>query len=171
MRTSAIALVVVTLAALPALANDTSAELSTGGLIFVRNDDVEMLSEDLAISAREVSVRYRFLNRSDKDVTVLVAFPMPDIQVIGPDDITSVPTEDIRRVVARHGVARLTSRETYRCVSIAMEGGASWLMNIGWSVCDLNCHPSSASSTQSFIRSAISIGGLDCGAGGRTTAP
>jgi hypothetical protein len=94
MRTSAIALVVVTLAALPALANDTSAELSTGGLIFVRNDDVEMLSEDLAISAREVSVRYRFLNRSDKDVTVLVAFPMPDIQVIGPDDITSVPTED-----------------------------------------------------------------------------
>jgi hypothetical protein len=94
MRTSAIALVVVTLAALPALANDTSAELSTGGLIFVRNDDVEMLSEDLAISAREVSVRYRFLNRSDKDVTVLVAFPMPDIQVVGPDDITSVPTED-----------------------------------------------------------------------------
>lgn len=45
MRTSAIALVVVTLAALPALANDTSAELSTGGLIFVRNDDVEMPSE------------------------------------------------------------------------------------------------------------------------------
>jgi len=84
---------------LPALANDTSAELSTGGLIFVRNDDVEMPSEDLAISAREVSVRYRFLNRSDKDVTVLVAFPMPDIQVVGPDDITSVPTDE-RRVVA-----------------------------------------------------------------------
>ena len=101
MRTSAIALVVVTLAALPALANDTSAELSTGGLIFVRNDDVEMLSEDLAISAREVSVRYRFLNRSDKDVTVLVAFPMPDIQVVGPDDIMSVPTDDMRRGVAR----------------------------------------------------------------------
>ena len=150
---------------MPALANDTSAELSTGGLIFVRNDDVEMPSEDLAISAREVSVRYRFLNRSDKDVTVLVAFPMPDIQVIGPDDITSVPTDDMRRVVARR------SAETYRRVSIAMEGGASWLMNIGWSVCDLNCHPLSGSSTQSFNRSAISIGGLDCGAGGRTTAP
>jgi len=51
MRTSAIALAVALLAALPALANDTSAELSTGGLIFVRNDDVEMLSEDLTISA------------------------------------------------------------------------------------------------------------------------
>ena len=94
MRVSAIALAVVTLAALPAFANDTSAELSTGGLVFVRNDDVEMLSEDLAISAREVSVRYRFLNRSDKDVTVLVAFPLPDIQVEGQDDIISVPTED-----------------------------------------------------------------------------
>jgi Domain of unknown function (DUF4424) len=94
MRTSAIALAVATLAALPALANDTSAELSTGALVFVRNDDVEMLSEDLAISAREVSVRYRFLNRSDKDVTVLVAFPLPDIQVEGPDDVISVPTED-----------------------------------------------------------------------------
>jgi hypothetical protein len=94
MRTWAIALAFVTLAALPALANDTSAELSTGGLIFVRNDDVDMLSEDLTISAREVSVRYRFLNRSDQDVTVLVAFPMPDIQVEGPDDIISVPTED-----------------------------------------------------------------------------
>jgi Domain of unknown function (DUF4424) len=94
MRVSAIALAVVTLAALPAFANDTSAELSTGGLVFVRNDDVEMLSEDLAISAREVSVRYRFLNRSDKDVPVLVAFPLPDIQVEGQDDIISVPTED-----------------------------------------------------------------------------
>ena len=58
MRRSAIAVAVATLAALPALANDTSAELSTGGLVFVRNDDVEMLSEDLLISAREVSVRY-----------------------------------------------------------------------------------------------------------------
>jgi hypothetical protein len=134
----------------------------------VRNDDVEMLSEDLAISVREVSVRFRFLNRSDKDVAVLVAFPMPDIQVEGPDDIISVPTEG---PVARHGGARLTSRQTYRRVSIAMDGGASWLMNTGWSVCDLNCHPLFASSTQSFTRSAISIGGLDCGAGGRTTAP
>jgi hypothetical protein len=52
------------------------------------------VSEDLAISAKEVSVRYRFFNNSDKDVTVLVAFPMPDILVEGPDEIVSVPTED-----------------------------------------------------------------------------
>ena len=37
-----------------------------------------MRSEDLFISAREVHVRYRFFNSSPRDVTVLVAFPMPD---------------------------------------------------------------------------------------------
>jgi uncharacterized protein DUF4424 len=94
MRTSAIALAIAAIAAVPALANDTSAELTTGGLIFVRNENVEMLSEDLAISTKEVSVRYRFFNKSDKDVTVLVAFPMPDIHVEGPDEIIAVPTED-----------------------------------------------------------------------------
>jgi len=38
-------------------------------------------------------------------------------------------------------------------------------------MCDLNCQPLSASSAHSLIKSAISIGGLVCGAGGRTAAP
>ena len=94
MRTSAIALAIAAVAAIPALANDSTAELTTGGLIFVHNEDVELTSEDLAISAKEVSVRYRFFNKSEKDVTVLVAFPMPDITVEGPDQNISVPAED-----------------------------------------------------------------------------
>jgi hypothetical protein len=77
----AIAFVVATAAAAPALANDSSAELTSGGLVFVRNDNIEMRSEDLRISAKEVSVRYRFFNKSDKAATVLVAFPMPEIKV------------------------------------------------------------------------------------------
>src|SRR5215510_3800268 len=81
-------------ALVPAWANDSSAELATGGLIFVRNDNVEMRSEDLTISAKEVQVRYRFFNKSDKTVTVLVAFPMPEIKVDGPDDNISLPTDD-----------------------------------------------------------------------------
>jgi len=81
-------------ALVPAWANDSSAELATGGLIFVRNDNVEMRSEDLTISAKEVQVRYRFFNKSDKNVTVLVAFPMPEIKVDGPDVSVSLPTED-----------------------------------------------------------------------------
>ena len=91
---SAIALAVAMAAAVPALANDSSAELTTGGLVFVRNDNVEMQSEDLRISAKEIHVRYRFFNKSDKPVTVLVAFPMPEIKVDEQDQIISVPTED-----------------------------------------------------------------------------
>jgi Domain of unknown function (DUF4424) len=100
MRISAFALGLAAAAAVPALANDTTAELSTGGLIFVRNESVEMQSEELAISAKEISVRYRFVNKSDKDVTVLVAFPMPDVHVDGPDEVVTVPTEDPLNLLA-----------------------------------------------------------------------
>jgi Domain of unknown function (DUF4424) len=77
-----------------AWANDSTAELATGGLVFVRNDNVEMRSEDLTISVKEVQVRYRFFNKSDKAVTVLVAFPMPEIAVDGPDNNIALPTDD-----------------------------------------------------------------------------
>lgn len=63
----------------PAAANDSSAELRAGGLVFVPNEVISMVSEDLFISEKEVKVRYLFRNTSDKDVTVLVAFPMPDL--------------------------------------------------------------------------------------------
>ena len=79
MRNVAVALLIAVAATFPARANDSTAELSTGGLVFVQNDDIEMRSEDLFISAAEIRVRYRFFNKSAKDVTVLVAFPMPDV--------------------------------------------------------------------------------------------
>ena len=95
MRKATIAMVAATLAATaPALSNDSTAELATGGLVFVRNDNVEMRSEELSISAKEVSVRYRFFNKSGSNVTVLVAFPMPEIRVDGPDANISLPTEE-----------------------------------------------------------------------------
>jgi hypothetical protein len=78
----------------PALANDSTAELATGGLIFVQNPDVEMRSEDLYISTSEIRVRYRFFNKSDRDITVPVAFPMPEIRIEHQDQNISVPTED-----------------------------------------------------------------------------
>lgn len=67
-------------AATPAMANDTMAELKTGGLVFVRSDVVTMEKEDLFISLDEVRVAYRFRNTSDEDVEAVVAFPMPDIE-------------------------------------------------------------------------------------------
>jgi hypothetical protein len=95
MHKATIAILAASLAATaPTLANDSTAELATGGLVFVRNDNVEMRSEELSISAKEVSVRYRFFNKSGSNVTVLVAFPMPEIRVDGPDANMSLPTED-----------------------------------------------------------------------------
>ncbi|GLQ54563.1 DUF4424 domain-containing protein [Devosia nitrariae] len=62
-----------------ALANDTAAVLSTGGLQFVVDPDIAMVSEDLYISAEEIRVTYIFRNEGKADRNVLVAFPMPDI--------------------------------------------------------------------------------------------
>ena len=66
--------------AAPALANDTMAELKTGGLAYVRTGDISMDQEKLFISATEVRVDYVFENTSDKDVESVVAFPMPDVK-------------------------------------------------------------------------------------------
>ena len=88
------ALLDTSIAAVPAHANDTSAALATGGLVFVRNPDVTMRSERLIISPAEVQVRYAFFNESDRDVTNLVAFPMPDITFSGPDENIAIPTEN-----------------------------------------------------------------------------
>jgi hypothetical protein len=62
-----------------AFANDSIAELGTGGIILSRSDAVSMLSEDLKISLDEITVDYVFRNQTDQDVNAFVAFPMPDI--------------------------------------------------------------------------------------------
>lgn len=74
----------------PALANDSIAELKTGGLSLVRSDVIVMEREDLFISKDEVRVSYRFRNPSDRDIDTIVAFPMPDIQV-NPYGDTALP--------------------------------------------------------------------------------
>ena len=79
------------LSAAPALANDTMAELKTGGLTFVRTPEVEMTKEALFISPSEIRVDYVFTNTSDKDVSSLVAFPMPDI---GGDPYANIAIDD-----------------------------------------------------------------------------
>jgi hypothetical protein len=90
LRKIGLALLMAGLAA-PALANDTTAELATGGLIFVRSDQVAMESEDLYISPSEVRVKYQFRNRGENDIESVVAFPMPDIKA-DPYSQVSIPT-------------------------------------------------------------------------------
>ena len=89
------------LAAAPAavMANDSTAELRTGGLVLTKTTAIEMRSEDLFISATEVKVRYVFRNTSAADVTTTVAFPMPDITTDGIDDMISIPTEDPQNIL------------------------------------------------------------------------
>ena len=74
-------------------ANNSTAELATGGLLFVQNPHVEMRSEDLFVAASEIRVRYVFFNKTDRAVTVLVAFPLPEIRS-DMDSTPSLPTDD-----------------------------------------------------------------------------
>ena len=76
--------------AAPALANDSTAELGTGGLILSRSDAIAMQREDLFISAEKVTVDYVFHNNTDKDVEAIVAFPMPDIAG-DPEEMPAIP--------------------------------------------------------------------------------
>ncbi len=98
MRPFLCALALSALSAAPLLANDSSAELGAGGLVLTRNDDIEMRSEDLFISAGQVRVNYVFFNRASRDVTIHVAFPMPD--VTGSEEPLSIPTEEPENILA-----------------------------------------------------------------------
>ena len=65
-----------------AVANDSVAERAAGGLVLKQSADIDMVSEDLFISADEVRVRYVFRNRAPQDVRVTVAFPLPDHDLV-----------------------------------------------------------------------------------------
>src|SRR5690348_6243565 len=76
-----------------ALANDSAAELSIGGLTFSRTTDVSMESEELKISPQAVTVRYRFVNHRPTPVTLTVAFPLPDVDLSEIENI-AFPSDD-----------------------------------------------------------------------------
>jgi len=76
--------------ALPALANDSTAELSAGGLQLVRSEEIRLVSEDLFVSADAVRVTYHFLNTADSPITTIVAFPLPPIDAVVPEEMNIV---------------------------------------------------------------------------------
>ncbi len=76
---------------LAASANDSMAELKTGGITYVRSDAVRMLREDLSISMDQIDVDYVFQNTTDADVESLVAFPMPDIVPVPYESEVAIP--------------------------------------------------------------------------------
>ncbi len=79
--------------AFPALANDSTGYLAVGGLVLTRTADIEMRSEELFVSEKEIRVRYRFFNSSKADIETLVAFPIPDLPA-AVDNEYAVPAPD-----------------------------------------------------------------------------
>lgn len=76
--------------AAPAAANDSIAELSTGGLVLTDSAEIEMAREDLRISPEAVAVDYVFRNRTPRDIAATVAFPMPEVGG-DPGRMTAIP--------------------------------------------------------------------------------
>lgn len=75
-----------------AAANDSTAEMTTGGLVLKTNRNIDMVEEDLFVSTREIRVNYIFRNRARTDESTIVAFPMPDrdLSQEGESDISYV---------------------------------------------------------------------------------
>jgi hypothetical protein len=66
-------------ATVPTHADDSSAALGAGGIVFTKNTPVRMAAEDLVVSPQAVRIRFEFQNPTAKDVDTIVAFPLPDI--------------------------------------------------------------------------------------------
>ncbi len=77
-----------------ALANDSTAELKTGGLILLKSSKIEMQSEDLLISSKEIKIKYVFLNDSPTDIATIIAFPMPRISMSSAGGDIEIPNEN-----------------------------------------------------------------------------
>ena len=57
-------------------------DMTTGGLVLKNSRNIDMLDEDLYVSAEQIRVNYVFRNQARQDETVIVAFPMPDRKLI-----------------------------------------------------------------------------------------
>jgi len=77
----AVGLALAALAAIgvPARADDSSAMLNAGSIVFTKSTPVRMTAEDLYVSPGAVRIRFEFQNPTAKDIETIVAFPLPDI--------------------------------------------------------------------------------------------
>ncbi|WP_182417440.1 DUF4424 family protein [Bartonella sp. HY038] len=64
------------------LANDTEGYFAAGGIELKKNENIEMLSEDLYISEDKIEVNYVFKNKIDKDIKTTVFFPLPPLVIV-----------------------------------------------------------------------------------------
>jgi len=67
----------------PAAANDSTASMGAGGLVYTTNSLIEIAQETLVIGEDEVHVSYDFVNTGTEDISTLVTFPLPDLRFDG----------------------------------------------------------------------------------------
>lgn len=111
-RPTLVAAALVGLALVPAArANDSTAEKAAGGLVLRQARDIDMVSEDLFVSAAQVRVRYLFRNRAARPVATIVAFPMPDRDLAYERESDTAYPADFRTLVEGRPVAMRVERK------------------------------------------------------------
>ncbi|OGW29862.1 MAG: hypothetical protein A2X59_10760 [Nitrospirae bacterium GWC2_42_7] len=60
-------------------ANDSTSHPTATGVEFIKNNNISIESETLLLKAKSVEVEYEFYNHSSKEVSVHMAFPLPEI--------------------------------------------------------------------------------------------
>jgi hypothetical protein len=78
-RSIGAALALGSIVAAPVHADDSSAALAAGGIVLTKSSTIAMRSEVLSISPTSVRAQFQFVNTAATDVTVTVAFPLPDV--------------------------------------------------------------------------------------------
>jgi hypothetical protein len=73
-------------------ANDSAAEIAASGIQFKEEKNISIEKEELYISWKKIEVSYVFRNHSDKDITVEIAFPVP--QYTSDDAQRGIPFDD-----------------------------------------------------------------------------
>ena len=80
------ALILLFLLAGAAHANDSMGTVSTSGIKYLKNPHIDMQSEDLHISEKQIRVHYKFKNTTSKDITETVLFPLPIVPAVTVSD-------------------------------------------------------------------------------------
>lgn len=70
----------LTLLSQPVHADDAYAARAAGGLVFKHSNAISMDTEVLEISPNRIVVSYEFKNSSKKDISTIVAFPLPPVK-------------------------------------------------------------------------------------------
>ena len=81
-------------------ASEPTSELPAGGLVYAGQQTLVTEREDITIGPRAVSVSYVIRNTGDEARTALMAFPLPDIDMLALDGAAVVfPATDLQNAV------------------------------------------------------------------------